>query len=43
MDPPAAVTLFEALEKQLGLQLKQTKRPGRVMVIDRIDEKPKEP
>jgi uncharacterized protein (TIGR03435 family) len=43
MDPPAAVTLFEALEKQLGLQLKQTKRPGRAMVIDRIDEKPKEP
>jgi uncharacterized protein (TIGR03435 family) len=36
------VSLYEAIEKQLGLKLEQTKRPGSVMVIDHIDEKPKE-
>lgn len=36
------ISLYEAIEKQLGLKLEQTKRPGSVMVIDHIDEKPKE-
>lgn len=40
---PSGMTLFEAMEKQLGLKLEQTKRPGRVMVIDHLEEKPKEP
>jgi uncharacterized protein (TIGR03435 family) len=41
-EPNSGVTLFEALEKQFGLQLKQTKRPGPVMVIDHIEGNPKQ-
>jgi len=40
---PSGMNLFEAMEKQLGLKLEQTKRPGKVMVIDHLEEKPKEP
>ena len=37
---PSGMNLFEAMEKQLGLKLEQTKRPGKVMVIDHLEEKP---
>jgi uncharacterized protein (TIGR03435 family) len=39
-EPTGAVSLPEALERQLGLKLEQQKRPGPVLVIDHIDEKP---
>jgi uncharacterized protein (TIGR03435 family) len=32
--PTGAVTLFEALQRQLGLKLEQEKRPNPVLVID---------
>jgi uncharacterized protein (TIGR03435 family) len=41
-DPSGAISLSEALEKQLGLKLEQTKRPAQVLVIDHIDPKPTE-
>jgi uncharacterized protein (TIGR03435 family) len=41
-DPGGGITLYEAIEKQLGLKLDQTKRPAQVLVIDRIDQKPTE-
>lgn len=39
-DPNGAVSLFEAMEKQLGLKLVETKRPVPVLVIDHIEQKP---
>jgi uncharacterized protein (TIGR03435 family) len=39
-DPIGGVSLFEALEKQLGLKLVEQKRPVTVLVIDHIEEKP---
>ena len=39
-DPNGAISLYEAMEKQLGLKLERTKRPAQVMVIDRIEPKP---
>jgi uncharacterized protein (TIGR03435 family) len=39
-DPMGGVTLFDAIDKQLGLKLVEQKRPVRVLVIDHIDEKP---
>jgi uncharacterized protein (TIGR03435 family) len=36
------ITLFEALEKQLGLKLELQKRPMPVIVIDHIEQKPTE-
>jgi uncharacterized protein (TIGR03435 family) len=41
-DPNGAVTLFEAIEKQLGLKLEATKRPVSVLVIDHAEQKPTE-
>ena len=41
-DPTGGMTLFEAIEKQLGLKLEQTKRPASVVVIDHIERKPDE-
>ncbi len=41
-DPGGGITLYEAIEKQLGLKLEQTKRPAQVLVIDHIDQKPTE-
>ncbi len=41
-DPTGAVTLFEAVEKQLGLKLETTKRPVQVLVIDHAEQKPTE-
>jgi uncharacterized protein (TIGR03435 family) len=39
-DPNGAVSLFDALEKQLGLKLQVQKRPMPVLVIDHIEPKP---
>jgi uncharacterized protein (TIGR03435 family) len=39
-DPSGAVSLFDAMEKQLGLKLELHKRPEPVFVIDHIEEKP---
>lgn len=33
-------TIFEAIEKQLGLKLKTEKRPEKVIVIDHLEQKP---
>jgi uncharacterized protein (TIGR03435 family) len=41
-DPMGGYTVFEAIEKQLGLKLEKTKRPGQVFVIDHIEQKPTE-
>jgi uncharacterized protein (TIGR03435 family) len=41
-EPNGALSLFDALEKQLGLKLEETKRPVTVVVIDHIEEKPTE-
>jgi uncharacterized protein (TIGR03435 family) len=41
-DPGGGITLYEALEKQLGLKLEKTKRPAQVLVIDHIEPKPVE-
>jgi uncharacterized protein (TIGR03435 family) len=39
-DPNGGITLFEAMEKQLGLKLEAHKRPVQVLVIDHIEQKP---
>jgi uncharacterized protein (TIGR03435 family) len=39
-DPSDAMTLFDAVSKQLGLKLEMQKRPLPVLVIDHIEEKP---
>jgi uncharacterized protein (TIGR03435 family) len=41
-EPSGAISLFDAVEKQLGLRLERTKRPAQVLVIDHIDPKPSE-
>jgi uncharacterized protein (TIGR03435 family) len=41
-EPNGAVTLFEAVEKQLGLKLEAQKRPVPVLVIDHVEQKPTE-
>jgi len=41
-DPNGAVSLFDAINKQLGLKLEAQKRPVPVLVIDHIEEKPKD-
>ena len=41
-EPSGAISLFEAVEKQLGLKLDRAKRPGQVLVIDHIEPKPTE-
>lgn len=41
-DPNGGPTLFEALERQLGLRLEQKKAPFDVLVIDRADKIPAE-
>jgi len=41
-DPVGGITLFEALEKQLGLKLEVQKRSMPVIVIDHIEQKPTE-
>jgi uncharacterized protein (TIGR03435 family) len=39
-DPVGGISLFDAMEKQLGLKLEKHKRLEPVFVIDHIDEKP---
>jgi uncharacterized protein (TIGR03435 family) len=41
-DPSGAITLFEAVEKQLGLKLESQKRTMPVLVIDHVEQKPTE-
>jgi uncharacterized protein (TIGR03435 family) len=41
-DPTAGSSIFEALEKQLGLKLEKTKRSAPVIVIDHIEQTPTE-
>ena len=41
-DPSGAVSLPDAINRQLGLKLELKKRPMQVLVIDHIDEKPTE-
>lgn len=41
-EPSGGITLFEAIEKQLGLKLESEKRPVRVLVIDHLEPKPTE-
>jgi uncharacterized protein (TIGR03435 family) len=41
-DPTGGATLFEAVEKQLGLKLEKQKRSMPVIVIDHIEQKPTE-
>jgi uncharacterized protein (TIGR03435 family) len=39
-EPNGAISLFDALEKQLGLKLELHKRPMPVIVIDHLEQKP---
>jgi uncharacterized protein (TIGR03435 family) len=39
-EPVAGLTVFEAVEKQLGLKLELQKRPISVLVIDHVERKP---
>jgi uncharacterized protein (TIGR03435 family) len=39
-DPNGGITIFEAVEKQLGLKLEIQKHPMQVLVIDHAEEKP---
>jgi len=39
-DPTGAITVFDAVNKQLGLKLEQRKRTMPVLVIDHVEEKP---
>lgn len=39
-DPTGGITIFDAMEKQLGLKLEKQKRPMPVIVIDHIEQKP---
>ena len=41
-DPNGALTLFDAVSRQLGLKLEKQKRPMPVLVLDHIEEKPTE-
>jgi uncharacterized protein (TIGR03435 family) len=41
-EPSGAISLFDALNKQLGLKLETVKRPVAVLVIDKIERKPLE-
>jgi uncharacterized protein (TIGR03435 family) len=41
-DPNGALSVFDAVSRQLGLKLEKTKRPYPVLVIDHIEETPTE-
>jgi uncharacterized protein (TIGR03435 family) len=41
-DPNGALSVFDAVNRQLGLKLEKTKRPYPVLVIDHIEETPTE-
>jgi len=40
--PEGGITLFDALEKQLGLKLEKRNLPMPVAVLDHIEQKPTE-
>ena len=40
LDPSGGLSLFDAVNRQLGLKLEMRKRPMKVLVIDSIEEKP---
>jgi uncharacterized protein (TIGR03435 family) len=40
LDPTGALSLLDAVRRQLGIRLDEVKRPLPVMVIDSINEKP---
>ena len=42
LDPTGALSLQDAVRRQLGIRLEETKRPVPVLVIDSISEKPLE-
>ena len=37
---PDGLTLFDAIEKQLGLKLEQQNLPAPVVILDHVEEKP---
>jgi uncharacterized protein (TIGR03435 family) len=39
-DPSGAMSLFDALDRRLGLKLESAKRPWPVLVIDKMEPKP---
>ena len=39
-DPNGALSVIDAVNRQMGLKLEKVKRPVSVLVIDHIDEKP---
>jgi uncharacterized protein (TIGR03435 family) len=41
-DPSGGLTIFEAVEKQLGLKLEKRKRTVEMVVIDHLEQKPTE-
>jgi uncharacterized protein (TIGR03435 family) len=41
-EPNGAISLFDAVNRQLGLKLERQRRPAPVLVIDHIEEKPTE-
>ena len=41
-DPNGALSLPDAISKQLGLKLELEKRPAPVLVIDHVEQKPTE-
>jgi uncharacterized protein (TIGR03435 family) len=41
-EPAAGYTLFEAIEKQLGLKLESVKKPQPVYIIEHLEQKPTE-
>jgi uncharacterized protein (TIGR03435 family) len=41
-DPNGAVSLFDAVKRELGLRLDKEKRDEKVLVIDHVDEQPSE-
>jgi uncharacterized protein (TIGR03435 family) len=40
LDPTGALSLQDAVRRQLGIKLEAAKRPAPVLVIDSISEKP---
>jgi len=42
IDPTGALSLMDAMRRQLGIRMEETKRPVPVLVIDSINEKPLE-
>jgi uncharacterized protein (TIGR03435 family) len=41
-DPNGALSLFDAVSRQLGLKLEKQRRPVPVLVLDHVEEKPTE-